>query len=80
MAKKFDVTKHELVPKHVIISEKEKKELTDKYKLSIPNFPRVLVSDPAIGHLKAKEGDIIKVIRPSSTAGEAVFYRRVTNA
>lgn len=80
MAKKFDVTKHELVPKHVIISEKEKKELTAKYRLSIPNFPRILLNDTALARLKAKEGDIVKIIRPSRTAGEAVFYRRVTNA
>ncbi len=80
MTKKFDVTKHELVPKHVIISEKEKKELTEKYKLSIPNFPRIIIKDPAIAHLKAKEGDVIKIIRPSRTAGESIFYRRVTNA
>jgi len=80
MAKKYDVTKHELVPKHSIISEREKKELTEKYQLSIPHFPRILTTDPAIAHLKAKEGDIIKVIRPSITAGEATFYRRVTNA
>ena len=80
MVKKADVTKHELVPKHSIISEREKKELIEKYRLSIQNFPRILNTDPAIKHLKAKEGDIIKVIRPSKTAGEAVFYRRVTNA
>ncbi len=80
MAKKVDVTKHELVPKHGIISEKEKKELIEKYKLSIQNFPRILNTDPAIKHLKVKDGDIIKIIRPSKTAGEAIFYRRVTNA
>ncbi len=80
MAKKFDVTKHALVPKHVVISEKEKKELTDRYHLSLPDFPRVLTVDPAIQHLKVKEGDIIKIIRPSKTSGESVFYRRVSNA
>ena len=80
MAKKFDVTKHILVPKHSIISEKEKKELTQKYRLSIQDFPRISSKDPAIQHLKAKEGDIIKIVRPSKTAGEAVFYRRVANA
>jgi len=80
MGKKFDVTRHVLVPKHAIISEREKKELTEKYRLSIQNFPRIMAKDPAIQHLKAKEGDIVKITRPSKTAGEAVFYRRVTNA
>jgi DNA-directed RNA polymerase subunit H len=80
MAKKFDVTKHILVPKHTLISEKEKKELTKKYRLSIQDFPRISTKDPAIQHLKAKEGDIIKIVRESKTAGEAVFYRRAANA
>jgi len=80
MAKKYDVTKHELVPKHVVISEKEKKDITEKYRLSIQNFPRILTTDPAISHLKIKEGDIIKILRPSKTSGEAIFFRRVTNA
>lgn len=80
MAKQLDVTKHMLVPKHSVISEKEKKELIDKYKLSIIDFPRISPKDAAIHHLKAKEGDIIKVARNSKTAGEAAFYRRVTNA
>ncbi len=79
MAKKFDVIKHALVPKHSIISEKEKKELIEKYKLSLPNFPRILSADPAIQHLHAKEGDIIRIVRPSKTSGEAIFYRRVYN-
>lgn len=79
MAKKFDVTKHTLVPKHTVISEKEKKELTEKYQISIQNFPRISAKDPAIQDLKIKEGDIIKIVRNSLTAGEAVFYRRVSN-
>ena len=80
MAKKFDVTKHMLVPKHSVISEKEKKELIDKYQLSIIDFPKMSPKDPAIQHLKVKEGDIVKIVRESKTAGESVFYRRVTNA
>lgn len=80
MTKKFDVTKHILVPKHSIISEKEKKELTSKYRLSVLDFPRISTKDPALQNLKVKEGDIIKIVRPSKTAGEAVFYRRAANA
>lgn len=77
MAKKFDATKHELVPKHEKISEKDKKELFDKYIADPKNLPRMLKSDPAIEHLNPKEGDIIKITRKSPTAGETVFYRRV---
>lgn len=77
MTKKFDVTKHALVPKHSKISEKEKKALTDKYSLSMKELPKIFVNDPGLAHVGAKEGDIIKITRSSATAGETTFYRRV---
>lgn len=80
MKKKFDVTKHILVPKHIKLSEKEKKQLLAQYSITIKELPRISRKDPAISHLGVKEGDIIKIIRESPTAGEIVFYRGVTNA
>lgn len=80
MAKKFDVSKHCLVPKHSILGEKEKKDLFEKYNLVGNELPRISIKDPAIAGLKLKEGSIIKIIRPSPTAGRAIFYRRVTRA
>ena len=77
MAAKFDVTKHELVPKHAKLSEKESKELFEKYAIELQNLPRVFKSDPSIQDLDVKEGDIVKISRKSPTAGETVFYRRV---
>ncbi|MBW2970295.1 DNA-directed RNA polymerase subunit H [Candidatus Woesearchaeota archaeon] len=74
---KFDVTKHELVPKHSKLSDKETKELFAKYAIELPNLPRIFKDDPAIENLDVKEGDIVKIVRKSHTAGETVFYRRV---
>jgi DNA-directed RNA polymerase subunit H len=79
MAAKFDVTKHELVPKHLKLSDKEMKELFEKYAIELPNLPRIFKNDPAIQDLNVKEGDIIKIVRNSPTAGESVFYRRVVS-
>lgn len=73
----IDISKHALVPKHSKCSEKEKKELLDKYGLSLSSLPCILPADPAIASLDVKEGDVIKIIRNSPTAGESVFYRRV---
>ena len=77
---KFDPTKHELVPKHGVLSEKEKKQLVEKYSIGLKEVPKILVKDPAIQNLKVKEGDIIKITRISPTAGEAVYYRRVARS
>ncbi len=79
MAKEYDVTKHALVPKHSKLSEKEKKELFEKYVADLRDLPRIYADDPAIDGLDAKEGDIIKISRKSLTAGDAVFYRRVVS-
>jgi DNA-directed RNA polymerase subunit H (RpoH/RPB5) len=79
MAKDVDISKHVLVPKHLKLSEKEKKELLEKYVADFRDLPRIYKEDPAIQPLDVKEGDVIKIIRKSQTAGEAVFFRRVVS-
>ena len=74
---KFDVSKHMLVPKHSKVSEKEKKEIFEKYAITLRELPRIHANDPAIHDLDAKEDDVIKIVRQSASAGECVFYRRV---
>lgn len=75
MAKKPDPTKHELVPKHVLLSDKEKEELFAHYQITIFDLPRIGKNDAAIRHLTVKTGDVIKIIKKSKTAKEAVYYR-----
>lgn len=77
MAKTVGITKHVLVPKHMLMSETEKKRITDELKLTGKELPKILKTDPAILDLKAKDGDVIKITRQSPTAGEISFYRRV---
>jgi DNA-directed RNA polymerase subunit H len=79
MTKELDVSKHTLVPKHVKLSEKEKKDLFEQYVADLRDLPKIFKDDPAIKGTDIKEGDIIKILRKSLTAGEAVFYRRVVS-
>ncbi len=74
---KFDAGKHMLVPKHSKVSEKEKAEVLEKYSITLKDLPRIFANDPAILDLDVKEGDVIKIIRNSASAGESIFYRRV---
>ena len=76
MKKEVDVSKHELVPKHEIISAKEKEELIKKYG-SLKNFPRIYSSDPQVKLLSAKPGDVIKITRYNEVTGESIYYRVV---
>lgn len=79
MTKELDVSKHALVPKHVKLNEKEKKDLFEQYVADLRDLPKIFKDDPAIKGTDIKEGDIIKILRKSLTAGEAVFYRRVVS-
>jgi len=73
----IDITKHYLVPKHVILSEEEKKELLEKYKVSLLDLPKIKISDPALKNLNVKPGDVVKIIRNNPWIGEEIYYRVV---
>ena len=79
MKKKYDIKKHNLVPEHSKLNDKEKKELLDKYHISLKELPKINKKDPSIQHLNPKEGEVIKITRKSKTAGEAIFFRGVIN-
>lgn len=73
--KEIDILKHELVPKHVLLNEKEKEELLKKYGITLRQLPRILASDPVIKLINGNPGDVVRIIRKSTTAGETVYYR-----
>eukprot|EP01087_Luapelamoeba_hula_P013116 TRINITY_DN3731_c0_g1_i1.p1 TRINITY_DN3731_c0_g1~~TRINITY_DN3731_c0_g1_i1.p1 ORF type:complete len:141 (+),score=14.14 TRINITY_DN3731_c0_g1_i1:257-679(+) len=72
-----NITRHQLVPRHFVLSESEKAELLRKYKLEDSQLPRVLVSDPVSRYYGLSKGQVVKIVRPSETAGRYVTYRLV---
>ncbi|NOZ83167.1 MAG: DNA-directed RNA polymerase subunit H [Euryarchaeota archaeon] len=74
-----DISKHELVPKHEVMSEEEAKELLERLNITKGQLPKILKSDPMVQKIKAKPGDIIKITRKSPTAGTTIYYRVVVN-
>ena len=79
MKKKFKTDKHQLIPKHSKLSDSQKEKVLEHYHISLKELPMILKIDPAIGSLKTKPGDVIKIIRESQTATEAIFYRVVVD-
>jgi len=77
--KRIVVKKHALIPLHVKLSEKEKKELFEKYHISLNELPKIMMDDPALSSVNVGPGDIIKIERKSDTAKLAVYYRAVVN-
>ena len=79
MKAKYDPRKHLLVPEHFKLTDKEKEVVLERYHISLKELPKIKKNDPAIDHLNVKEGDVIKIVRKSPTAGESIFYRGVIN-
>ena len=73
----FDIFEHALVPFHEILTEKEKNALLAQFKVKPYQMPQIKSGDPAVKAIGAKPGDILKITRKSTTAGEHVTYRYV---
>jgi len=76
----FDILNHELVPHHEIISDDEKQKIMKKYKITPDQLPKIMDNDPVSLSIGAKPGQILKIIRKSHTAKEAVAYRLVVES
>jgi len=74
--KKIDVLLHELVPKHVLLTKDETKELLEKYKIGYIDLPQIFEKDPVAIAIGAKEGDVVKIVRESNTTVSSVNYYR----
>lgn len=76
---KQEPIEHALIPKHKKISDKEKKDLLDRYTITQNDLPFIFKSDPALIGLDVEAGDVVKIERLSPTAGRTYFYRGVIN-
>ncbi len=75
--KEFNILNHFLVPKYIILNEKEQKELLDKLNILPEQLPKMRKNDAISKKLETEIGDIIKINRSSITAGKSTYYRIV---
>jgi DNA-directed RNA polymerase I, II, and III subunit RPABC1 len=67
---KYNITKHYLVPKHILMPDNEKRKIKEKFG---KKMPVLLKSDPVSRFYNYKKSDIIKIIRDN----DIVCYRVV---
>ena len=73
------LTQHFLVPQHIRLTDEQKKQMLNRFNISIKQLPMIKVTDPVIKEMNCKVGEVIQVRRNSPTAKETDYYRVVVD-
>jgi DNA-directed RNA polymerase I, II, and III subunit RPABC1 len=70
------VSRHELVPPHAKLTDAEVRAVMETYMLTDKKcLPSISSGDPMAKYLGVRPGDVVRVLRPSPSAGASVAYR-----
>jgi DNA-directed RNA polymerase I, II, and III subunit RPABC1 len=75
----FNISKHELVPKHEIINKDELKRIVADFNIEhLKNFPTIRREDPMAKYIGLRPGQICRITYPSLASCEYTKYRLCT--
>lgn len=73
----FDVISHIDQPKFELLSPSEMEQVKQEYNINEYTTNKYPSTDPIVRYFALRKGDIIRIIRPSPTSGDAINYRIV---
>jgi DNA-directed RNA polymerase subunit H (RpoH/RPB5) len=72
----FNILEHQYVPEHTVLSEVEKEAVEKKYNITDPKqMPSISRYDPVSLAIGLRPGQVCKIIRPSKTSVNSIYYR-----
>ena len=72
----YNILDHSLVPKHIVLTDKETSLVKEKYNVvSNRNFPEISRFDPVSQVMGIRPGELFEIERSSKTAITSKFYR-----
>lgn len=71
------VPENQSVPPHSLMSEPEVATLLEQEHRAFQDLPVIPANDPPVIWLGGREGQVVKIVRPSATAGTALYFRRI---
>ena len=75
----FNVSRHQFVPKHTVLTKQESQELIAKYNCSILNIPTIKRDDAQSKYIGLKPKQICKIEFENVTSGTTEKYRYCVN-
>jgi DNA-directed RNA polymerase subunit H (RpoH/RPB5) len=73
----FNVTSHELVPKHILLNDDEVHDILMAYNIKKDQLPKIFNTDRIVRHYNMKIGSICKIEQISPISGKMIAYRQI---